>query len=72
MRSAGNSKFWQELEIFAGRFSTSAARQVFHQLLRSAGRFLDSVARQPNLRPEIQVSAGTIDLQAAKEIPFMR
>jgi hypothetical protein len=62
----------QEIKIFAGRFSTSAARQVFHQLFRSTGRFADSIARQPNIWPEIQKSAGTIDLQAAKQIPFMR
>ena len=32
----------------------------------------DSIARPPNLWPGIQVSAGTIDLQAAKQMPFMR
>jgi hypothetical protein len=49
MRSAENLKVWRELKIFAGRFSTSVARQAFHRLLRSAGRFGDSIARQPNL-----------------------
>jgi hypothetical protein len=55
-------------------------REIF-DIRRAAGfsstvsldrRFGDSIARQPNLWPEIQVSAGTIDLQAAKQIPFMR
>jgi hypothetical protein len=44
----------------------------FSSLFCSIGRFGDSIARQPNLWPEIQVSAGTISLQAAKQIPFMR
>jgi len=51
----------REIEIFAGRFSTSVARQVFYQLFRFTGRFGDSIARQPNLWPEIPISAGTID-----------
>jgi hypothetical protein len=54
------------------RFPTSVARLVFHQLFRSTGRFRDSIARQPNLWPGIQVFAHTIDLQAAKQMPFMR
>jgi len=62
----------QEIKIFAERFSTSVARQVFHRLLRSTGRFGNSIARPPNLWLGIQVSAGTIDLQAAKQMPFMR
>jgi hypothetical protein len=62
----------REIKIFAGRFSTSVARQVFHQLFRFAGRFGDSIARQPNLRPGIEMFAGTIDLQAAKQMPCMR
>jgi hypothetical protein len=62
----------QEIEIFAGRFSTSVARRFFHRLLRCAGRFGDSIARQPNPWPEIQISAGIIGVQAAKRIPFMR
>jgi hypothetical protein len=56
----------QEIKIFAARFSTSVARQVFHQLFRSTGRFGAFIARQPNLWPGIQVSAGTIDLQRAE------
>jgi hypothetical protein len=60
----------REIKIFAGRLSTSAARQVFHQLFRSTGRFGDSIARPPNLWPGIQVSAGIIDLLAAKQMPF--
>jgi hypothetical protein len=47
------------------------AQRVFHQLLCSTGRFGDSIARPRNLWPGIQVSAGTIDLQAAKQMPFM-
>jgi len=62
----------QEIKIFVGRFSTSVARQVFHQRFRSTGRFGDSIARPPNLWPGIQVSAGTIDLHAAKQMPCMR
>jgi len=38
----------------------------------STGRFGDSIARQPNLWPGTQLSAGTIDLQAVKQIQFMR
>jgi len=34
----------QEIKIFAGRFSTSGARQVFHQRFRTTGRFGDSIA----------------------------
>jgi hypothetical protein len=56
----------------AGKFSTSAARQGFHQLFRATGRFRDSIARQANLWPGIQLSAGTSDSQAAKQILFMR
>jgi len=59
----------QEIKIFAWRFSTSVARQVFRQRFRSTGRFGDSIARPPNLWPGIQVSAGTIDLRAAKQMP---
>jgi hypothetical protein len=55
-----------------GDFSTSVARQVFHQLFRSAAALGDFIARQPDLWPVIQVSAGTIDFQPAKQIPFMR
>jgi hypothetical protein len=62
----------REIKIFAGRFSTSVARQVFHQLFRFSDRFRDSIAHQPNLWPEIQISADTIDLPAAKQIPFVR
>jgi hypothetical protein len=58
----------QEIKIFAGRFRTSAARQVFHQRFRSTGRFGDATARQRNLWLRIQVSAGTIDLKAAKQL----
>jgi hypothetical protein len=47
-------------------------RPVFHQLFRSTGRFADSIANQPNLWLEIQISAGAIDLKAAKQMPFMR
>jgi hypothetical protein len=47
------------------------ARQVFHLRFALPGRFGDSIARPPNLWPGIQVSAGTIDLQAAKQMPFM-
>jgi hypothetical protein len=65
-------QFLQEIKIFAGRSSASVARQIFHQQFRSTGRFGDSIARPPNLWPGIQVSAGTIDLQAAKQMPFMR
>jgi hypothetical protein len=62
----------QEIKIFARRSSTSVARQVLHRLFRSTGRFRDSIARQPNLWPGIQISAGTIDLQAAIQMPCMR
>jgi hypothetical protein len=72
LKACGTGAQSLEIKIFAGRFPTSVARQVFHQLFCSTGRFGDSVARQPNLRPESQVSAGTIDFQAAKQIPFMR
>jgi hypothetical protein len=41
-------------------------------LFRTTGRFGDSIAGPPNLWPGIQVSSGTIDLQAAKQMPFMR
>ena len=60
----------QEIEIFAGKFSTSAARQIFHQLFRFSGRIGDSIARRPNLWPGIQIFARTSDLQAAKQISF--
>ena len=63
---AGNQNLRREI------FDIRRARQAFHQLFRSTGRFGDSIARPPNLWPGIQVSAGTIDLQAAKQIPFMR
>jgi hypothetical protein len=62
----------QEIKIFGGRFSTSVMRQLFHQLFRFAGRLGNSIARRPNLQPECQISAGTMDLQAAKQIPFLR
>jgi hypothetical protein len=62
---------WQEIKIFAGRFSTSLGRQVFHRLFRGAGRFWNSIARPPNLWPEIRASAGTIDLQAGKQMLLM-
>jgi hypothetical protein len=61
----------QKIKIPAGKFSTSAARQVFQLLLRSADRFGNFIARHPNLWPGIQVS-GTIDLQGAKQMPFIR
>jgi hypothetical protein len=57
---------------WTGDFSTSVARQVFHQLFRSTGRFGDSIARHLSLWPGIPVAVGTIDLQAAKQMPFMR
>jgi hypothetical protein len=59
-------------KIFAEKFSTSVERQFFQQLFRSTGRFWDFIARQTNLWPEIQISAGTINLQAAKRMPFVR
>jgi hypothetical protein len=62
----------QEIKIFAARFSTFDARRVFLQGCSFNGRFGDSVARPPKLWPGIQISAGTIDLQAAKQMPFMR
>src|ERR1051326_5684361 len=61
----------RKIRIFAGRFSISVARQVFHQLFRSTSFFGDSLARQPNLWPGIQVSAGTIDLLMRNKCPFM-
>src|SRR5215831_10263637 len=60
----------QETEIFAGKFSTAAARQIFHQLLRFSGRFGHSIVRRPNLWPGIQMFAPASDLQAAKQISF--
>jgi hypothetical protein len=72
LKSRGTGAPSQEIKIFAGIIPTSAAGQVFHRLFRSVGRFGDSIARPPNLGPGIQVSAGTIDLHAAKQMPFMR
>jgi hypothetical protein len=60
----------QEIEIFAGKFSTSAARQIFHQLFFFSRRFGDSIARRPNVWPGIQVFDRSSDLQAAKQISF--
>src|ERR1051326_685040 len=67
-----NRRSAEAIKIFAGKFSASVARQVFHQLFPSTGRFGDSIARPPNLRPENQIFSGTIDLQAVKPMPFMR
>jgi hypothetical protein len=41
-------------------------------LFRAAARVGNSVARPPNLWPEIQISARTIDLHAAKQILCLR
>jgi hypothetical protein len=60
-----------EIKIFAGRSSRFVALQVLHQLFRATGRFLDSIACQPNLWAGVHVSGGTIVLQAAKQLPFM-
>jgi hypothetical protein len=62
----------QEIEIFAGKLSTSAARQIFRQLFRSIGRYAGSIARQPNLWPALQASARTMDLPDAKQMPCTR
>jgi hypothetical protein len=50
-----------EIKIFAGKPSTSPARQIFHQLFHFSGRFWDSIARpaeslaaKANIRPQRQ------------------
>jgi hypothetical protein len=48
-------------------FRHSSRGRCFNNLFRSTGRFGDSIARQTNLWPGIRVSAGAIDLQAAKK-----
>jgi hypothetical protein len=45
---------------------------LFLTTVALSGRFGDSIARQPNPWPEIQISAGIIGVQATKRIPFMR
>ena len=58
----------------AGRPSTSVGLQAAgfsSTVFRSTGR-LWGFHRPPNLCPGIQVSTGTIDLQAAKKLPFRK
>jgi hypothetical protein len=42
LKSTPEPARFQEIKIFAGRFSTSVARQDFHQLFRFASRLADS------------------------------
>src|SRR5262249_36910198 len=39
LKQCGTGAQSEEIKVFAGRFSTSVARQIFHQLFRSTARF---------------------------------